>query len=316
MEQLIGQIMEGEVAEPLVAGILVALAAKGESVGELTGAARALRSRMLRVPQVPEGTIDTCGTGGDGKGTFNVSTATAFVVAAGGVPVAKHGNRAVSSRAGSSDVVAALGLPAEVGPEAASQSLARHGLAFLFAPAHHPAMKVVAPIRRALGIRTIFNLVGPLANPAGVRRQLIGVFAAEWLEPVALVARELGAERVLVVHGSDGSDEITTTGQTQFAELVDGEVRVGWVDPTALGIPRADAAALAGGAASENAALIERILGGEVGPAADLVAINAAAAFYVSGRAKSLSDGLEMARDVLASGRALALLEQMRREGA
>ncbi len=314
MEEVIGRIVDGELPEPLVAGLLVALAAKGENTEELTGAARALRSRMLRVPSVPEGAIDTCGTGGDGRGTFNVSTAAAFVVAAAGVPVAKHGNRAVSSRAGSSDVLTALGIPVDVGPEVASQSLARYGLAFLYAPAHHPAMKAVAAVRRALGVRTVFNLVGPLSNPAGVRRQLIGVFSAHWVEPIAYVARELGAERVMVVHGSDGTDEITTTGLTQFAELVDGEVQRGWIDPQKLGIPRATPADLIGGSPAENAALLERILGGEKGPAADVVSLNAAAALFVAGRVADLRAGLELARQVLSAGSALALLERMRQE--
>lgn len=314
MSELLGSVVDGALPEAVVAGILVALAAKGETVEELAGAAEALRNRMLRVTDRPEGAIDTCGTGGDGKGTFNVSTAVAFVVAAAGVPVAKHGNRAISSLAGSSDVLAALGIPSEEGPEAASRSLRRFGLAFLFAPAFHPAMKAVAPIRRALGVRTVFNLVGPLANPAGVRRQLLGVFAAEWVEPVARVALALGSERVVVVHGSDGTDEITTTGRTHFAEVKDGEVRTGYFDPADLGLELVPAEALRGGTPEENAAILELVLAGVEGPRFDLVALNAGAALQVGGAARTLAEGLELARAILRSGKARELLEAMRRQ--
>lgn len=314
MSELLGSVVDGALPEAVVAGILVALAAKGETVEELAGAAEALRNRMLRVTDRPEGAIDTCGTGGDGKGTFNVSTAVAFVVAAAGVPVAKHGNRAISSLAGSSDVLAALGIPSEEGPEAASRSLQRFGLAFLFAPAFHPAMKAVAPIRRALGVRTVFNLVGPLANPAGVRRQLLGVFATEWVEPVARVALALGSERVVVVHGSDGTDEITTTGRTHFAEVKDGEVRTGYFDPADLGLELVPAEALRGGTPEENAAILESVLAGVEGPRFDLVALNAGAALQVGGAARTLAEGLELARAILRSGQARELLEAMRRQ--
>ncbi len=216
---IFGRIMDGELGEPLIAALLVALAAKGETIEEIAGAVEAMRARARPVPHSRPEVVDTCGTGGDGRGTVNVSTAAAFVAAAGGAAVAKHGNRAISSRSGSADVLAALGVAIEVEPELSARQLDAIGLAFLFAPLHHPAMRTVAPVRRALGVRTVFNLVGPLTNPAGARRQVVGVFAEDRVEPVARVLAELGCDHALVVHGLDGLDEITTTAATTIAEV-------------------------------------------------------------------------------------------------
>jgi anthranilate phosphoribosyltransferase len=309
---LFGRIMDGGVAEPMIAALLTAFAAKGETAEEILGAAAAMRARARRVPHSRADAVDTCGTGGDGRGTFNVSTAAAFVAAAGGAPVAKHGNRAISSRSGSTDLLAALGVPVEVEPETSGRQLDEIGLAFLFAPLHHPATRAVAPVRRALGVRTIFNLLGPLTNPAGARRQLVGVFAAERVEPVARVLAGLGAEHALVVHGRDGLDEVTTTTTTLVAEVKDGEVRTFELDAVTLGIARARLDDLAGGTPEQNAERLGRLLDGEPGPLADLVAANAGAALYVAGRVATLREGVEAARELLASGSARAKLEQLR----
>jgi anthranilate phosphoribosyltransferase len=316
---LFGRLMDGEVPDGMKAALLVALAIKGETVEEIAGAAEAMRERAVPVPHEVEDVVDTCGTGGDGKGSFNVSTAAAFVAAAAGAAVAKHGNRAVSSRSGSADVLAALGVPVEVAPRVAARQLRELGLAFLFAPAYHPAMREMAPVRRALGVRTVFNLVGPLTNPARARRQLMGVFARGWVEPVARVLAGLGAEHALVVHGSDGLDEITTTGETFVAEVRDGEVETYRVTPGELGLPTSSPEDLAGGSPEDNARRMERLLAGEGAGSgaearvAELVAANAGAALYVAGRAASLAEGVAIARDLLATGAALAKLEALRR---
>lgn len=310
--ELFGRIMDGAVGEPMIAALLTALAAKGETAGEILGAATAMRQRARAVTHGRADAVDTCGTGGDGRGTFNVSTAAAFVAAAGGAPVAKHGNRAISSRSGSADLLAALGVPIEVEPETSGRQLDEIGLAFLFAPLHHPATRAVAPVRQALGVRTLFNLLGPLTNPAGARRQLVGVFAAERVEPLARVLAGLGAEHALVVHGRDGLDEITTTTTTLVAEVRDGEVRSFELDAETLGAPRARLEELAGGTPEENADRLARLLDGEPGPLADLVAANAGAALYVAGRAATLAEGAAAARALLASGAARAKLEQLR----
>lgn len=309
---LFGRIMDGEVAEPMIAALLAAFAAKGEAAEEILGAAAAMRERARKVAHSRADAVDTCGTGGDGRGTFNVSTAAAFVAAAGGAPVAKHGNRAISSRSGSSDLLAALGVPVEVEPETSGRQLDEIGIAFLFAPLHHPATRAVASVRKSLGVRTIFNLLGPLTNPAGARRQLVGVFAAERVEPVARVLAGLGAEHALVVHGRDGLDEITTTTTTFVAEVRDGEVRTFELDAVTLGTARARLEDLAGGTPEENAARLGRLLDGEPGALADLVALNAGAALYVAGRVATLREGVETACELLASGSARAKLEQLR----
>jgi anthranilate phosphoribosyltransferase len=310
--ELFGRIMDGRVPDALIAGVLAALATKGETVEEITGAALAMRARVRQVHHHRPEVVDTCGTGGDGRGTFNVSTAAAFVAAAGGVTVAKHGNRAISSRSGSADVLAALGVPIEVEPEISARQLETIGLAFLYAPLHHPAMKAVAPVRRTLGVRTVFNLLGPLTNPAGARRQLLGVFAEDRVEPVARVLAGLGAEHALVVHGLDGLDEITTTAPTRVAEVRGDHVRVYQLTPEELGAAPARLEQLAGGTPGENARRLERLLDGEPGAVAELVAVNAGAALYLGGAAPDLAAGVVRAREILASGAARTKLEQLR----
>ena len=312
VEALIGRIVDGRVPDSLVAALLAALATKGETAGEIAGAARALRARVRAVPHRCPRVLDTCGTGGDGRGTFNVSTAAAFVAAAGGAVVAKHGNRAISSRSGSADVLAALGVAIEVEPEVSARQLESLGLAFLFAPLHHPAMRAVAPVRRALGVRTVFNLLGPLSNPAGARRQLLGVYAADRVEPVARVLAELGSEHALVVHGRDGLDEITTTAPTLVAEVRADGIRSYEIAPADLGLPVARLDQLAGGTPEENARRLEQVLEGGHGALGDLVAANAGAALYVAGLAPTLRAGVDGARAILASGAARDRLEQLR----
>jgi anthranilate phosphoribosyltransferase len=311
--ELFGRVMDGELGEPMIAALLAALATKGETVDEIAGATEAMRARVRRVPHRLAGVLDTCGTGGDGRGTFNVSTAAAIVAAAGGACVAKHGNRAVSSRSGSADVLAALGVAIEVEPEISARQLETIGLAFLFAPLHHPAMRAVVPVRRALGVRTVFNLLGPLTNPAGATRQVLGVFAAERVEPLARVLVEFGAERALVVHGRDGLDEITTTTKTLVAEVENGEVHSYEISPAELGVREATLAELAGGEPADNARALAALLAGADGPLAELVAANAGAALHVAGLEPTLRAGVERARDVLASGTAREKLEQLRR---
>ncbi|MCG8456350.1 MAG: anthranilate phosphoribosyltransferase, partial [Holophagales bacterium] len=235
-EGLFGRLMDGELSDAMKAALLVGLAMKKEAVSEIAGAASAMRARVRRIPHEVAGVVDTCGTGGDGKGTFNISTAAALVAAAAGAPVAKHGNRSVSSKSGSADVLAALGVRIDLEPEEAARSLEEIGIAFLFAPRLHPAMKEVMPVRKELGVRTVFNVLGPLTNPAGARRQLVGVYEAELVEVVGQVLRDLGSEQARVVHGPDGLDEITTTGPTRVAEVKGGEVRGYEVHPRELGL--------------------------------------------------------------------------------
>jgi anthranilate phosphoribosyltransferase len=256
--------------------------------------------------------VDTCGTGGDGRGTFNISTAAALVAAAAGLPVAKHGNRSVSSRSGSADVLAALGVPIEVTPEAAARALDTIGIAFLFAPLLHPAMREVMPVRRELGMRTIFNVLGPLTNPAGARRQLMGVYSSDLVPVIAQVLADLGSEHALVVHGSDGLDEITTTGPTRVSEVIGGEVRSYTLTPERFGLTRVSLSDLAGGGPEENAAAMRRLLSGEPGPLADITALNAGAVLYVGAAAANLEEGVERARATLASGAGAGKLEELR----
>ncbi len=310
-EDLFGQLMDGELSEAMKAALLVALAMKSEAPSEIAGAASAMRRRVVAIPHQIADVVDTCGTGGDGKGTFNISTTAALVAAAAGVPIAKHGNRSVSSKSGSADVLSVLGVNVEISPEDAGRALAEIGIAFLFAPKLHPAMKEVMPVRQELGVRTIFNVLGPLTNPAGARRQVMGVYAEHLVDVLGEVLRELGAEHALVVHGSDGLDELTTTGPSRVAEVRDGTVSSYELDPSDLGIPRASANDLAGGSPEDNAAITRRILDGEGGPLADVTALNAGAAIYVSGRAESLTDGLEQARAAIAGGTARRKLAEL-----
>jgi anthranilate phosphoribosyltransferase len=308
LEAAFGEIMDGKATAVATGALLVALRSKGETVDEIVAAARALRARADQAPAPAPGAIDTCGTGGDGAGTFNVSTAAAFVVAGAGVPVAKHGNRAASSRAGSVDVLEALGVRADLPIARAAAIASRIGIGFLFARRAHPAMRHVAPVREELGIRTLMNCLGPLVNPCGVRRQLVGVYARELVEPLAEALARLGAERALVVHGSDGLDEITTTGPTFGAWLADGRVAPLALDAASVGIARARPEELRGGDAVENAAIVRAVLAGESGPRRDLVLVNAAAALWVAGAADDLGAGLALACTSIDSGAARAKL--------
>jgi anthranilate phosphoribosyltransferase len=305
-------VMSGAATPAQIGALLMGLRVRGETIEEIAGAARAMRARALTV-RAPEGAIDTCGTGGDAKGTYNISTCAAFVVAGAGVPVAKHGNRAISSRSGSADVLASLGVAIDASPETIERCLAECGLGFMFAPSHHAAMRQVASVRTELGTRTIFNLLGPLANPAGTKRQVIGVFAKEWVEPLARVLATLGAEKAWVVHGSDGLDELTTTGSSAVAELDHGKVRSFEVTPEDAGLPRAKPADLAGGDAAANAAAIGKVLAGERGAFRDIVLLNAAAALVVADKAANLRQGVKIAAAAIDSGRARAVLEALRR---
>ena len=304
-------MMSGSVSEIRMAAFLTALAVRGPSVPEIVGAARAMRAAMTKV-EAPRNAIDVCGTGGDGAGTLNVSTGTAFVVAACGVPVAKHGNRAMSSRTGAADVLETLGIPINLDAESARRSLVKPGFAFLFAPSYHPAMKNVGPVRRDLGFRTVFNLLGPICNPAGVQRQLIGIYARDWLEPVAHVLADLGTEKAWIVHGADGLDEMSTTGPTRVAMLEDGQVTVRDIVPEDAGIPRATLAALKGGTAEDNARAIRELLGGAKSAFRDIVLLNSAAALVVAGSASNLREGVARAAEAIDSGRAANALEQAR----
>jgi anthranilate phosphoribosyltransferase len=311
LESAFGEIADGKAAPVAIAALLVALRAKGETVAEIVAAARALRARAARGPAIDPRAIDTCGTGGDGAGTFNVSTAAAFVVAGAGVPVAKHGNRAASSRSGSIDVLEALGVRCEIPLERAVEILAEVGIAPFFARVAHPAMRFLAPVRSELGLRTIANCLGPLLNPVGVRRQMAGVYAEELVAPLAEALGRLGAERALVVHGSDGLDEITTTGPTHAALLEAGRVRTLALDPASLGVPRARASDLQGGDAAANAAIVRAVLAGEPGPAREIVCVNAAAALWVAEAAGEWGEGLRLARESIDSGAARARLARL-----
>ncbi len=308
-EEAVDIIMEGAASPAQMGAFLMGLAERGETVAELEGAARAMRKRVTPV-EAPADAIDTCGTGGDGAQTLNVSTAAGLIVAAAGVPVAKHGNRAQSSRAGSADVLEALGVRIDLSAEAVARSIREVGFGFMMAPLHHAAMRHVAPVRRELGFRTLFNLLGPLANPAGVRRQLIGVFAPRWLEPMAEVLRALGSERAWLVHG-DGLDEITTTGETEIVALEEGKIRRFHISPESFGIPRAKREDLQGGDAAFNARAIEALFSGASGAYRDIVSLNAAAALVVAGKVRDLPQGLSLALAMLDSGAAARTLGKL-----
>ena len=303
-------MMSGNATPAQIGGFLMALRVRGETVDEITGAARTMRAKATGVA-APEGAIDTCGTGGDAKGTHNISTCAAFVVAGAGVPVAKHGNRSVSSKSGSADVLAALGVNLEVTPETVGHCIAEAGVGFMFAPAHHAAMKHVGPSRAELATRTIFNLLGPLSNPAGAKRQLIGVFSPDWIEPLAEVLRNLGSEHVWVVHGSDGLDELTTTGPTSVAELKDGAVTRFEVTPDEAGLPTAAPEDLIGGDAEVNAEAVRAVLGGDDSPFRHIVVLNAAAALIVAGKAANLAEGTTLAAQSIDTGAARDRLDRL-----
>lgn len=314
-ESLFGDLMDGGWNEVQKTALLVSLSMKGEAASEIAGAAAAMRRRVVRIPHRQDDVVDTCGTGGDGKGTFNISTAAALVASAAGVPIAKHGNRSVSSRSGSADVLEALGVSIDIDPETAGRAIDEVGIAFLFAPKLHPAMKEVMPVRKALGLRTIFNVLGPLTNPGGARRQVMGVYSRSLVEIIGQVQVELGSEHALVVHGSDGLDELTTTGPTAVAEARGGRLEIYDFDPRDLGIPRAAQGDLLGGSPEENAVSMQRVLQGQAGPLADITALNAGAALYVGGQANDLKSGYEAARTTLESGAAARKLEELSRYG-
>ncbi len=311
-EEAFGIIMSGEATPAQIAGLLMAMRVRGETVPELTGAVRAMRARMTAIA-APDDAIDVVGTGGDNAGTLNISTGVTFVLAGCGVPVAKHGNRALSSRTGAADVLAALGVDVDVKLERLPEILRAANCVFLFAPRHHAALRHAAGPRVELGTRTIFNLLGPLANPANVRRQLTGVFAPEWARPMAETLGRLGTERAWIVHGQ-GLDELTVAGENQVVALQDGAVRQFSVAPEDAGLPRSPVTAVKGGDAALNAAALAALLQGAAGPYRDTVLLNAAAAMIVAGRAEDLREGAAAAARSLDSGAALAALEMMRRE--
>jgi anthranilate phosphoribosyltransferase len=305
------QILDGDATSAQIAALAIALRMKGETAEELAGMAEAMRSRVppIRTRRTP--LLDTCGTGGDNAGTFNISTASAIVVASCGVAVAKHGNRAVSSRAGSADVLESLGVRLDVTPESAARSLDVLGLTFLFAPNYHAALRHASGPRREIAVRTIFNLLGPLTNPAGAARQLVGVYADTLVRPIAEVLQMLGSERAWVVHGLDGLDELTVLGRSHVAELDHGEIREFEVDPAPLGLAHTDRAGLAGGEAVANADKIRALLAGEKGAARDIVVLNAGAALLVAGAVPDLEAGVARAREAIDSGRAARKLADL-----
>ena len=312
-------IMDGRAQPAQIAGFLVALAMKGERPDEIVGLARTMRARATKLSRSFAPVFDTCGTGGDGANTFNVSTVAALVLAASGVRVAKHGNRSASSRCGSADLLEALGVNVSAGPAAVERCLDEAGIAFFFAPVFHPSMKHAGPTRKELGIRTAFNLLGPLTNPAGASRQLVGVPRPELTELVARSLGQLGSERAWVVHGADGLDEISTTGYTKVSECRDGRVNTFYLHPADVGINKSAPGALAGGDAAENAAIARAVLEGTPGAARDVVLINTAAALLVAGRAATLKEGIGIAAEGIDSGRAAVTLEKLvacSREGA
>jgi anthranilate phosphoribosyltransferase len=303
-------MMSGEATPSQMGALLMALRVRGETVDEITGAVTAMREKMLRV-RAPAGAIDVVGTGGDASGSFNISTCAAFIVAGAGVPVAKHGNRALSSRSGAADVLGALGVNIDLTPDGVSRCIREAGIGFMFAPAHHPAMKNVGPTRVELGTRTIFNLLGPLSNPASVKRQMVGVFSRQWIEPLAQVLKNLGSESVWVVHGSDGLDEITTAGATHVAALENGVVRTFEITPEQVGLERVKPEALRGGEAKENAQALSGVLKGEKSAFRDVAVLNAAAGLMVAGRAKVLKQAVALAQASIDTGEAASRLQRL-----
>jgi anthranilate phosphoribosyltransferase len=302
------RMMSGEATPSQMGGLLMALRVRGETVDEITGAVAAMRSKMLTV-KAPAGAVDIVGTGGDGSGSVNVSTCASFIVAGAGVTVAKHGNRALSSKSGAADVLGALGVKIDITPEQVGRCIADAGIGFMFAPTHHPAMKNVGPTRVELATRTIFNLLGPLSNPAGVTRQMVGVFSRHWVQPLAQVLKNLGAESAWVVHGSDGLDEITLTGPTYVAALENGEIHSFEITPAEAGLPNATTEDLKGGDAVANAAALRAVLEGKPSAFRNVALLNAAAALVVAGKAKDLKEGVVLGAKSLDSGAAMDKLE-------
>jgi anthranilate phosphoribosyltransferase len=304
-------IMSGQAAPAHIAGLLVGLAMKGERPVEIVGLARAMRTSAVPVSKHYDDLFDTCGTGGDKSGTFNISSCAALVVAACGVRVAKHGNRSASSKTGGADVYEALGVRVTASPAVVERCLAEAGIGFFFAPTFHPSMRHAATVRRELGIRTAFNLLGPLTNPAGVSRQLVGVSSPEFTELLARALLLLGSRRAWVVHGADGIDELTTTGYTKISECRDGAVNTFYLHPADVGLPKAPVGALQGGDAHDNARIIEGVLGGEHGPARDVVLLNAGASLFIAGAARSVEEGIARAADALERGDAKRTLDRL-----
>jgi anthranilate phosphoribosyltransferase len=311
MTAVMGLIMHGEATSAQIGGFLVGLAMKGETVEEVTAAARVMRELATRVTVRADHLVDTCGTGGDSTGTFNISTAAALVVAAAGARVAKHGNRSVSSRSGSADVLEAAGVNLELTPEQVGRCIDEVGVGFLFAPRHHGAMKHAVGPRREMGVRTLFNVLGPLTNPAGAPNQVLGVFSNRWLEPLARVLGRLGSRHVMVVHAEDGLDEISIGAPTRVAELSDGDVKVYLIAPEDFGFERANLSGLKVNDAAESLAMIQAVLEGRPGPARDIVLLNAGAAIYVAGLADTLAAGIDRAREAIDSGAAAEKLRQL-----
>src|SRR3954449_7023753 len=303
-------MMSGEATPSQMGGLLMGLRIRGETVDEITGAVTTMRAKMQRVAAPPDA-IDVVGTGGDASASYNISTCAAFIVAGAGIPIAKHGNRALSSRSGAADVLGALGVKIDLRPDEITCCIYEAGIGFMFAPAHHPAMKHVGPTRVELGTRTIFNLLGPLSNPAGVKRQMVGVFSRQWVEPLANVLKNLGSERAYVVHGSDGLDEITTSGATSVASLENGQVTTFEIKPEDVGIAPSKPEQLRGGDAESNAAAVMDVLKGKKGPFRDVALINAAAAIVVAGKAKDLKEGVAVATKSVDSAEAEGRLDRL-----
>jgi len=304
-------IMSGQYEDPEIGGFLMGLAVKGETAEEIAGFASAMRDKMVQAPVTVEA-IDMCGTGGDGKGTFNISTAASFVVAGAGVPVAKHGNRSISSKSGSADVLMELGVDIDMGPGKVARCVDEIGVGFLFAPSFHPAMRHVMPARRALGVRTVFNVLGPLCNPARVKRQVIGLFTGDLTETMAKVLQLLGAENAMLVHGNDGIDEITTTGGTKVS-ILNGRKKIESAEfsPETVGYPPATLEQIQGGTPAENARIITEIFDGTKGPYRDVVVLNAAAGLMVGGKAGSFEEGVRLGEEALDSGAAKDVLQKL-----
>lgn len=305
------EVMEGRAAEAHIAGFLVGLAMKGERPAEIVGLARTMRAHAVRLSRPFPGVFDTCGTGGDRSGTFNISTCAAIILASCGVQTAKHGNRSVSSLSGSADVFEVLGVNVAAAPVVVERCLAEANIGFFFAPTFHPSVRHAGPARRALGVRTAFNLLGPLTNPAGATRQIVGVPRPEFTELLARALLLLGSERAWVVHGADGIDEISTTGYTKVSECRDGAVKTFYLHPADVGVPKAPAGALAGGSASENARIISDVLDGKPGPARDVALLNAGAALFVAGKVGSIREGMTVAGKAVDSGASRATLARL-----
>ncbi len=303
-------LMSGEATPSQIAGLLMALRVRGESVDEITGAVEVMREKMLRV-MAPADAIDIVGTGGDASGSYNISTCAAFVAAGAGLKVAKHGNRALSSRSGAADVLMALGVKLDVGPDIISRSIEEAGLGFMFAPQHHSSMKHVGPTRVELGTRTIFNLLGPLSNPAGVKRQVTGVYAKAWVEPLAHVLMNLGCEACWICYGEGGFDEIVPSGTTFIAELKNGMIRTFEITPESAGVKRSSADDLKGGDAAHNAIALKRVLAGEASAFADAALLTSGAALVVAGKAADLTTGVKVSREAIASGAAQTVLTRL-----